>query len=359
VDSVNQKKKVPAGNGILDRFAKSSFPPAAVLGAFVSFFTTAFRQRPNLGAERPKGASLVQIGFPKQPNKATSIQFDLKYSRTLVLGAASSAHPFRQSLSGIAVDSADRIFVLGDGEVQIFEPGGNMIRRWRAPEGTLCLTVDAGERVFLGLVGRLEICDANGVRIGGFAVGESTRPALITAIRVWDQDILIADAAAKLLRRYNSSGRHLGTIGAQGKIRSFMLPNRSLDFDIDAEGYVRATDPGRHRVSSWRSDGSAVGHFGKFGLSDPGDFVGCCNPVNLAVARDGRIITAEKVAARIKIYKPDGKLIGLIGSENFDPRGTHFPLAVDSKGRILVADPIRLEVQIFSPSAGSGGGKNI
>jgi sugar lactone lactonase YvrE len=138
-----------------------------------------------------------------------------------------------------------------------------------------------------------------------------------------------------------------------------MLPNRSLDFDVDARGLIRATDPGRHRVSSWGSDGSPAGSYGKFGLSNPEDFVGCCNPVNLAIAPDGSVITAEKVAARVKVYNPDGKLLALIGPENFDPKCVHFHLAVDSKGRILVADPVRLEVKVFSPLIRAGASKSV
>jgi hypothetical protein len=79
-----------------------------------------------------------------------------------------------------------------------------------------------------------------------------------------------------------------------------------------------------------------------------GAFVGRCNPEKLAVAPDGKNGTAEKVAARVKVYEPSGKLPALIGPENFDPRCTPICLAVDSKGRIVAADQARLEVRIFS-----------
>ncbi len=130
-----------------------------------------------------------------------------------------------------------------------------------------------------------------------------------------------------------------------------MLPNKSLDIDVDSAGVVRATDSGRHQVTSWTLDGTPAGAFGKFGMSDPADFVGCCNPVNLAVTRDGRIVTAEKMVARVKVYDAAGKLLALIGPENFDPACTHLPLAVDSKGRILAADPVRREIKVFSQAA--------
>jgi len=137
-----------------------------------------------------------------------------------------------------------------------------------------------------------------------------------------------------------------------------MLPNRNLDIDIDPEGIVYATDPGRHRVSSWTLNGEMKGHFGKFGHMDPKDFVGCCNPVNLTLLPNGNIATAEKVSARIKVYGKQGELLALIGPEHFNAKCTHLFLAADSKGRIIVADPINLSVKIFSALTKSGGGIN-
>jgi hypothetical protein len=112
-------------------------------------------------------------------------------------------------------------------------------------------------------------------------------------------------------------------------------------------------------VSFWTLDGAPIRHFGKFGLMNPEDFVGCCNPVNLAFTSDGRIVTAEKVIPRVKVFDSAGKLLGLIGPEHFDPRCTHLYLAVDSKGRILVADPVRLEMKVFSAIVKPGGRENV
>ena len=150
------------------------------------------------------------------------------------------------------------------------------------------------------------------------------------------------------------NGIQLGVVGTKNKTGSFMLPNRWLDFDVDAKGVIRATDTGRHLVTAWALDGSPLGAFGKFGMSDPSDFVGCCNPVNLALTPDGKIVTGEKMVARVKVYEPDGRLLALIGTENFDPNCVHLHMAVDSKGRILVGDPVRRVVKIFSPVARTG-----
>ena len=131
-----------------------------------------------------------------------------------------------------------------------------------------------------------------------------------------------------------------------------MLPNRWLDMDVDARGLIRATDSGRHQVTSWLLDGTPAASFGKFGQQKLEDFVGCCNPVNLAIGPDGIVVTAEKVIPRVKVYDSSGTLLGVIGPEHFDLKCIHLHLAVDSRGRIYVGDPVRLDIKIFSPEIG-------
>lgn len=333
---------------LAERLRKSWFPPTVAAGALVAFVAGALRVRPTPKAapplpepsDAPKGA-----GPPAQPIP----RFEREYSLSAVLCAAASAHPFRRSLAGIAVDASDSLYALGDGEIRIFAANGDFVRSWQAPEQAACLAIGQDHRVYIGAVGRVEIYDAGGKPAGGFAVGENKQAAVITAIKILRNDILIADAAARAIRHCDSGGRQLGLIGDRSKTGGFMLPNRSLDFDVDSRGVIRATDTGRHQVTAWAVDGSPLGSFGKFGMSDPADFVGCCNPVNLAVTPDGKIVTAEKMVARVKVFEPDGRMIALIGPEQFDGNCIHIYLAVDSRGRIIAGDPVRREIRVFSP----------
>ena len=343
VGSSDPKQKNENRGKVLERLRESSFPLAAVVGAFVSFAGSAFGAKSKAAKKTPQNTSLVQMVFSEQKRDAMPPRLDLEYAQTLVLGSASPERRFRRSISAVAVGFADQISVLGDGEVRTFDSKGAFVRNWKAPEGALCMAIGGG-RVYLGRAGQVEIYSAAGNREGGFAAGGSGKSANITAIKISGSDILVADASARCIRRYTESGKLIGEIGTQNKTRGFMLPNQSLDMDVDGKGVIRATDSGRHRVSSWILDGTPAGYFGKFGLRNPEDFVGCCNPVNIAVAPDGKIITAEKVAARVKVFDAAGKLLALIGPEHFDPQCIHLHLAVDSKGRILVADPVRLDV---------------
>ena len=345
----NNKKKE-----LLDRLRKSA--PAAVAGAFASFAGAAVG---DWERRRPGG---IELGIPILPESpvavgtpALTVALPWEYARSLTLDASK----FGRSLSGVSAGPGDRIFVLSDGAVKIFSPEGSPVRSWKAPEKALCIAVSRDERVYLGFAGRVEAFDTEGRREGGFQVGDAGKQASVTAIKFLGKEILVGDASAKCIRRCDENGKQLGQIGFSNKVRGFMLPNGFLDLDVAPNGMVVTADPGRHRVSLWKADGTPAGQFGKFGLANPGDFVGCCNPVNLAVAPDGKIVVAEKVAARVKVFDAAGKLLAVIGPENFDPKFTHLHLAVDSRGRILAADPVRLELKGFEPSRKPGGREDL
>jgi hypothetical protein len=273
-----------------------------------------------------------------------------QYTRAAVVAGPGTVGEFRRSLSGLATGPGNAVYALGDDEVRVFETSGRLVRSWKAPEKASCLGVASDGRVVVGSTGRIDLYSEVGVRTGGFTAGTRDKPAAVTAVRLVHDEVLVADVAARFIRRYDLSGAERGVIGAQAKTGGFMLPNKSLDFDVDATGVVYATDTGRHQITSWALDGTMVAAFGKFGMASPEDFVGCCNPVNVAVAPDGGIVTAEKVAARVKVFGKDRTLLAVIGPEHFDPMCWHIYVAVDSSGRIVTADPERRTIAVFERS---------
>lgn len=330
-----------------DRFRKSWFPPAAALGAFSAFVAAAFRVRPE-PPTRPQppsgsaaaGSPLVQIDLSRQQAKALPRQY--VQSSVLADGA------FRRSLAGIAIGPADRIHVLGDDELKVFDAKGSLIRQWRVDKDAACVAIGPEEKVFVGAGERIDVYAAGGSHLSRIRLAGPGQPVNVTAVKIFRTDLLVADAAGRIIRLYDISGKPLGTIGDKNKTGNFILPNRSLDIAVDAAGIVYATDSGRHQVTSWRIDGTPVRKFGKFGMRDPEDFVGCCNPVNLALTHDGKVVTAEKMVARVKVYEPGGSLLAVIGPEHFDQTCIHIHLAVDAAGRIHAADPVRRVVKVFS-----------
>ena len=233
----------------------------------------------------------------------------------------------------------------------MFDAKGGVARTWKAPEQAACLTVAPDGRVLVGAPGRVEIYGVAGNRVGGFAVG----PGRAAGRRDRGQGVPRHASSSQTrapgsFRRYDASGAERGLIGNQHKTGSFMLPNRSLDIDVDAAGMVYATDTGRHQVTTWTLDGAAVAAFGKFGQAKPEDFVGCCNPVNLAVAPDGCVVTAEKVAARVKVFGPDRALLAVIGPEHFDPDVHPHPPRGGFERSDRRGDPVRRTITIFGRS---------
>ena len=348
-----------------ERFLKSWFPPAAVVGGIATLVLAALRVRPTPRPATAPGspgtpASAATPASPATPGAGpvpagtgrllplASTRFEREYAPAGAIGGAASTHPFRENLRGVAVDADDQVHALGDGEIRVFAADGSLVRHWRVADSAMCLTVGADGRVYVGGAGRIEIYESGGGRVGGFTFGKPGDPPAVSAIKVFKTDILVADASARIIRRFDRSGRQLGLIGDQNKTKTFILPNGRLDLDVDAAGVVRATDTGRHQVTAWAIDGTPLGKFGKFGMTDPADFVGCCNPMNVATTPDGKVVTAEKMVARVKVYEPDGRLLAVIGPGPFDPKCTQIHLAVDSKGRVIAADPVRREITVFA-----------
>ncbi len=321
---------------IADRLRRALLPAAAATGASALGLYALLRGRPSPIAPRPPDAPKSE---PLPPPPLPRV-----YSPAGELGGG-GAFP---SLLGIAIGPGDRPHVLAGGEVKVFDAAGRPAASWKAPAGAECISVAADGRVALGGGPRVDIFDAAGKPAGGFAIGEPDRPAAVTAVRIVGGDVLVADASGRRILRLDASGKRLGEIGTRNATGCFILPNRSLDFDVGPDGIVRATDSGRHRVTAWTIEGEPRGGFGKFGQRAAEDFAGCCNPVNLAVAPGGEIVTGEKAAARVKVYERDGTLLAYIGPEHFDASAVHIHLAVDSKGRIFAGDPVRRLVKVFA-----------
>jgi sugar lactone lactonase YvrE len=335
---------------VRDRLWKGVLPGVAAVGALAALVAGSLRLRPT---PRPAPPDPQSAGTPEPTGPAAAPARPVRdlartYSQSAVIGGAASPDRLLRSLTGIAFGAAELVYVLGDDEIRAFDSRGIRVRNWRAPEHAGCLAAGPDGRVYVGSPDRVDIYDAGGAHVTGFTAGEKDKPADVTAVAVFGTDILVADASARIVRRFGPDGTPRGLIGNQNKTGGFILPNRSLDVGVDAKGVVYATDTGRHQVTAWALDGTPLGKFGKFGMSAPEDFVGCCNPVNLALTPDGKVVTGEKMVARVKVYEPDGTLLAVIGPEHFDPSTTHIHLAVDFRGRILAADPVRREVKIFS-----------
>ena len=262
-------------------------------------------------------------------------------------GKGTDTSQFRETLRGIDIDEVDRIYVVGDSKVKVFDTQGELLRRWKTGDEGHSVAVDADGNVWVGQWQQVEVFDAQGQRVE--TLTDPDRLGLITAIAVGKDGVLLADASARWIRRYDREGNFLNNIGEQHRKGGFHIPNGIVDFDVDAQGIVHVANPGMHRVEQYKADGEYLGYWGKFDGQDPAGFPGCCNPTNLTLDAEGHVMVSEKATPRVKVYSPEGELLAVVADEGFDPQAKNLDLAVDSKGNIYVVDTVKLEVQVFVP----------
>jgi len=263
-------------------------------------------------------------------------------------GKGTGESQFSDALHGIALDSEDRIYAVGDSAVKVFSAEGTLLRQWKTAQPGLCVAVDGDGRVWIGQWRQVEIFDSEGTLVDTWHDPETL--GLVTAIGFAGEDVFLADARARWIRRFDRTGKLLNNIGDKHRKGGFHIPNGVVDFAIDDDGILHVANPGMHRVERYRADGELLGHFGRFDGRDPAGFPGCCNPTNLTLDRSGRVIVSEKAGPRVKVYDPEGELVTVVTDDAFDPGAKNMDLVVDSGGRIFVADTVRLDIRVFSPA---------
>ena len=258
-------------------------------------------------------------------------------------GKGTGPGQFASALRGIDVDAQDRLYAAGDSDIKVYDPRGTVLRTWRTAMPARCVAVAGDGRVFAGETGQIEVFDASG-RLS--ETWRRTRLGSVTAIGFTGRDVVLADAAARVIHRLDGNGTFLNDVGANNRMKGFQIPNGTLDLSVDDKGVIHAANPGRHRVEQHSPDDRLLGMFGRFDGIDPAGFSGCCNPTNVAVRGD-RVYVTEKAPPRVKVYS-SGRLLEVIASDEFDPNGKNLDVAVDGQGQVYVTDPVRLTILVFA-----------
>jgi len=262
-------------------------------------------------------------------------------------GKGPATDQFNESLRGIAIDGEDRLFAVGDSAVKVFNKEGELLRQWKTGLPGFSVAVHADGRVWVGQWQQVEIYDARGQLLDTWR--DADRLGLVTAIGFGGDDVFLADAGARWIRRYDDQGALRNNIGDKHRKGGFHIPNGVVDFAVDGQGIIHVANPGMHRVERYTAEGEKLGYFGRFDGRDPAGFPGCCNPTNLALDGAGRVIVSEKAGPRAKVYSAEGELITVVAADVFDPRAKNMDVAVDSAGNIYVVDTVRLEIHVFEP----------
>ena len=269
----------------------------------------------------------------------------------VIAGKGAGTDRFVRTLRSITVDARDRLYAVGDSEVKVFDADRTLEQRWPTSGPGYGVAVADDGSVYVGESGQVEIFD------GGGRLAQTWRDAerlgRITAIGFVDGCVLVGDAKDRAIRRYDAGGTFLNNIGNDNRMRGFLIPNGIVDFSVDADGIIHATNPGKHRIERYTPEGRLLGHIGRFNGIDPAGFSGCCNPTNVAVTGCDRIYVTEKAEPRAKVYDLQGTLVAVIATDAFDPNCKNMDIAVDRRGRVYVVDTVKLEILAFEGDAES------
>lgn len=254
-----------------------------------------------------------------------------------------------QECRGIAVDRSGRIYVAGDYAIRVCLGDGTHKLDIRTDAKPFCLAVGLDGTIYAGMQDHVEVFDPGGRRTAVW--GSQNKRACFTSIAVESGRIWVADAGNRAVLRYGRSGRLAQAIAEKDPAKhvpGLIVPSPYVDVSRAGDGAVWVSDPGRHQLELYASDGALKRSWGKTSFAIDG-FSGCCNPTHFALLPGGGFVTSEKGIPRVKAYRPDGTFDCVVaGRESFAPDVTGLDLAVGPGGRVLVLDPARRTVRFFT-----------
>lgn len=291
----------------------------------------------------------------------------LAYSRTQVRETA------LKTPTAIAVGPDGTVYVGGDRAVEILSPDGASAVMELEYSPT-CLAIGRGEQsvghsLYVGAGRHVLVLGPGGEVKRQWAVGDAK--TTLTAIAVTEEDVFVADAGRRVVVRFDTAGKVLGTIGEsdpERRMPGFVIPSAYFDLALGPDHVLHVVNPGMRRVEAYNLEGQLQSYWGRAGPALP-NFFGCCNPAHLAMMPDGRFVTSEKGVPRVKVYSSAGEFQHVVAGPrqlDVDPaalgdaRGNQservFDVAVDGTDRVMVLDPRQRRVLVFTPQGEGGAG---
>jgi hypothetical protein len=267
--------------------------------------------------------------------------------------------PSRRNARRIAVGADNRIYLCADNFVSVLTGEGQTLLEIALPDAARCVAADKDGTVFAATRDHVEVFDAHGARRAKWEpIGKKS---WLTGLAVTENDVFAADSGARVILRYDRSGKLLREIGhknADANVPGFVLPSPYLDVKVHPDGLLRVNNPGRHRVEAYTFEGDLEGFWGKASAAVEG-FCGCCNPIAISVLPDGRIVTGEKGFPRVKVYSSSGEFESVVaGTEAFPENAKEcaepndctrggLDVAVDLRGRIYIIDYVAGDLRVM------------
>lgn len=254
----------------------------------------------------------------------------------------------RPRLTGIAADQHSRLLAIVGQEVWCYSAAGELAWQKPTPSPGWSLAVQ-DKWLWVGMRGAIGRFDEHCRLLDH--IEDHDRLGRLTGLAVSGEVLLAADATHRTIHVFRQYVWQ-GEVGREVNTRGFMLPNGMLDLALDPRSdTIVVAHPQKHRIERYQLDGKFIDKFGRFGMEEPGDFSGCCNPTHITVTAEGWIAVSEKAPPRVKIYTGDGKFLTQSADGVFDPNTKNIDLAVDGQGRLFATDPHRCAIEQFQLEA--------
>lgn len=252
--------------------------------------------------------SVVGNGLWKMFTKPENLFYDSKRDKGFELLDEDEefVSPYRRTFGFVVPDEITAleveqgsIYVATPNNIYIYGLSGELQTNFSVPSDLRDLVVFKGE-IYALFPTRIEVYDRQGDMLKDWeACSENSD---YCSLAVCEEGVYVTDASNKNICKYNLDGTLSKFIESP---KGFVVP--SYCFGIVAmDGKVFCSNPGRHIVEEYTTDGDFVKSFGKSGAGK-GEFSGCCNPAIITAANNGELLTSEKGIPRVSCYSADGK----------------------------------------------------
>ena len=221
------------------------------------------------------------------------------------LERAQFVSPYRRTFGFMAPDEISA-FELMDSQIVVATPNniykydlaGNLVANFSVRSDVRDIAV-YDNKLYLLFPSRIEVYDKDDVMSQEWEACNDD--ADYCSMTVCKGGVFVTDANAKNICQYYLDGTLARFIKSPN---GFIVPSYSFGI-TNMSDYVYCSNPGRHLVEQYTTDGEYVASFGKAGVG-AGEFSGCCNPVQITTTEAGELLTSEKGIPRISCYGSDG-----------------------------------------------------
>ena len=262
--------------------------------------------------------------------------------------------PQATRMRGLAASPDGTVYLSADFAVIELGPNGSEKTRHALDSAARCLAVGMDKRLYLGCGDHVEVIDPCG-RSEGAVWSSLGERAFITGIAVGANRVFIADAGNRILWIRDLAGKTVRDLGGTPGSDTPKVPGTYYDVAYSPiDNCFWVTDAGQHGVIRYSPDGEVLGRWGKPSEKIE-DFSGCCNPTQIAVMPDGKLVTVEKKPDLVKLHTSDGVFDSVIAPPRAFTRKTFVPdVVADAQGRVIVLDPKRKQLRVFVRKQGAG-----